>query len=302
MDSDTGHVTPIVTLDIASWRPRVEPADTERLARELEAGAVLVLPRLAFALAADETRFLDVRWSDGKAKNISLDGTAIKGATGDATDLDALSRMIGRFAADATALVGALFPRYAQYLTRARTSYRPHGAAGRAVSWRKDDTRLHVDAFPSRPNRGERILRVFCNVNPHGEDRVWRVGETFEAMTRKLLPRVRRMLAGEGAALSALRVTKGVRSEYDHLMLGLHDRAKADPDYQRECAQREVRFAPGTTWICYSDQVMHAASSGQYMLEQTTLLPLAALYDPARSPLAVLERMTSRSLVARASP
>ena len=38
------------------------------------------------------------------------------------------------------------------------------------------------------------------------------------------------------------------------------------------------------------------------MLEQTTLLPLAALYDPARSPLAVLERMTSRSLVARASP
>jgi hypothetical protein len=96
--------------------------------------------------------------------------------------------------------------------------------------------------------------------------------------------------------LAGLRITKSVRSDYDHLMLGLHDRAKADLEYQRTCAQREVRFAPGTTWICYSDQVMHAASSGQYMLEQTTHLPLAALYEPSLSPLAVLERMTQRSL------
>jgi hypothetical protein len=168
--------------------------------------------------------------------------------------------------------------------------------AGRAVSWRKDDTRLHVDAFPSRPNRGERILRVFCNVNPHGADRVWRVGESFEAMARHLLPRVRGRVPGEAALLAALHVTKGVRSRYDHLMLGLHDRAKADLDYQRTCAQREVHFAPGTTWICYSDQVMHAAMSGQYMLEQTTHLPLAALYEPTRAPLAVLERLTGHAL------
>ena len=57
------------------------------------------------------------------------------------------------------------------------------------------------------------------------------------------------------------------------------------------------RFAPGTTWICYSDQVMHAASSGQFMLEQTTHLPLSALYEPERSPLAVLEHITARALV-----
>ena len=292
-------VTPVVMLDIASWRPPVAAADVEHHARALEAGSVLVLPRLAFGIEADETRFLDVRWSDGKAKNISLEGQAIKGARGAADDLAALARMVGRFAADATALVGALFPRYAAHLLRARTSYRPFGAAGRAVSWRKDDTRLHVDAFPSRPNRGERILRVFCNVNPNGEDRVWRVGETFEAMARRLLPHVRSMYAGESAALAALHVTKGPRSEYDHLMLGLHDRAKADVDYQRGSAQREIRFAPGTTWICYSDQVMHAASSGQFMLEQTTHLPLSALYEPERSPLAVLERITGRELVRR---
>jgi hypothetical protein len=298
----TPLITSVVTLDIAGWRPVVALRDTERYARELESGAVLVLPRLAFDLGADEQRFLDVRWSDGKAKNISLEGTAIKGASGSAADLAALAAMVGRFAADATALIAALFPRYAPHVERARTSYRPQRATGRGVSWRKDDALLHVDAFPSRPNRGARILRVFCNVNPHGEDRVWRVGESFERMARELLPRVRATLPGEARVLAALRVTKSLRSGYDHLMLGLHDAAKSDRAYQRDCAQREVRFAPGTTWICYSDQVMHAASSGQFMLEQTTHLPLDALYEPARSPLAVLERITGRKLVAPPHP
>ncbi|MHB8723878.1 MAG: Kdo hydroxylase family protein [Casimicrobiaceae bacterium] len=297
MDTSEPTVTPIVTLDIERWRPEVGAQDTERCARELEAGAVLVLPRLPFVFAPDETRFLDVRWSDGNAKNISLDGASIRGAVGSADDLAALARMIGRFAADASALVTALFPRYAPWLKRARTSYRPHGATGRAMSWRKDDTRLHVDAFPSRPTRGERILRVFSNVNPQGEDRVWRVGEPFEAMARRLLPRVRPMLPGEAACLSALHVTRGRRSEYDHMMLGLHDCAKSDLGYQRASPQREVRFAPGTTWICYSDQVMHAAASGQYMLEQTTHLPLEALYEPRSSPLTILERISGRPLV-----
>src|SRR5438034_2068669 len=115
-------------------------------------------------------------------------------------------------------------------------------------------------------------------------------------MAQHFLPRVRSMRRGEAAFLPALRVTKGRRSEYDHLMLGLHDGAKADIDYQRTCPQQEVHFAPGTTWICYSDQVMHAAVAGQFMLEQTIHLPLSALYQPELSPLRILERMTGRRL------
>ena len=42
----------------------------------------------------------------------------------------------------------------------APTSYRPSQVETRAQSWRADDKRMHVDAFPSRPNYGERILRV----------------------------------------------------------------------------------------------------------------------------------------------
>lgn len=288
-------MTEIVSLEVSSWHPVLEP-DTQRAAVEaIEGGGVLMLPRLAFPLGADELRFLSPEWSDGRAKNISFEGGTVKGARGTPEDLSALERMIGRFAADAGALVAALFPRYAPYVTRARTSFRPQPAVGRPVSWRKDDARLHVDAFPSRPNHGERILRVFTNVNRE-QDRVWRVGENFAAMAQTLLPRVRPPLPGMPTILSMLGVTKGSRSEYDHLMLGLHDSAKADLDYQRRCEQRVVRFAPGTTWLCFSDQVMHAAVSGQHMLEQTIHVPTSALYHPERSPLAVLERLCGRPL------
>ena len=97
--------------------------------------------------------------------------------------------------------------------------------------------------------------------------------------------------------LALLHVTKGARSEYDHLMLGLHDRAKADLDYQKTCGQQVVRFGPGTTWLCFSDQVMHAAVSGQHMLEQTIHVPVSGLYDPQSSPLAILERLCGRALL-----
>ena len=290
-------MTDIVALDVASWRPALGPDAQDVAIRTLEGGGVLILPQLAFPLSADEQRFLSPRWSDGRAKNISFDGGKLKGARGSADELAALSRMLARFAAEASGLVTALFARYAPYVRRARTSFRPQPAVGRAVSWRKDDSRLHVDAFPSRPNHGERILRVFCNVSP-GEDRVWRVGEGFEAVARRFLPGIRRQIPGEARWLSALHVTKGLRSQYDHLMLGLHDGAKADLAYQANCAQQVVRFAPGTTWLCFSDQLMHAAVSGQYMLEQTIDLPLAALYDRERSPLAILERLCGRELVA----
>lgn len=289
-------MTPILSLDLASWRPAPTPEEQKRAVSVVEGGGVLVLPRLKFELGTDELRFLSPEWSNGRAKNISFEDNGVKGARGATEDLAALGRMIGRFAACAGEFVTALFPRYAPYVRRARTSFRPQPAVGRAVSWRKDDARLHVDAFPSRPNHGERILRVFTNVNP-AEDRVWRVGEAFATMAQTFLPRIRRQLPGTPALLAFLRVTKGVRSEYDHLMLGLHDCAKADLAYQRDCEQQFVRFAPGTTWLCFSDQVMHAAVSGQHMLEQTIHVPPAALYQPQGSPLAILERLCGRSLL-----
>ena len=205
--------------------------------------------------------------------------------------------MIARYAQTATDFVLSLLPHYRGRLEPAPTSYRPVEIEGRPASAIHDDTRLHVDAFPSRPMRGRRIMRLFTNVNPDGAPRVWHVGEPFKDMARTMLPRAKEGSAAHAWLLAAARITKGRRSPYDNLMLGLHDGAKLDERYQKECAQIEVPFAPGTTWLCYTDQVMHAALSGQYVLEQTFHLDADAMACPELSPLKVLERIRGRALV-----
>lgn len=271
---------------------------TRGVEAQLEGGGVLVLPHLAFDLLEAERRFLDPHWSDGRAKNISVrwPGGELRGARGQAADLEALRAMITRFAEHGDRLALRLFPHYRGALRRAGTSFRPLRVETRTTSVRKDDARLHVDAFPSNPTRGTRILRVFNNLNPHGEARCWRVGEPFESHAAHFLPAIPRPVPGSAALLNLLHVTKRRRTEYDHLMLQLHDRAKADDAYQRDSPQTRVEFAPGTIWICFSDQVPHAVMSGQFMLEQTMTLDVERQQDQTRSPLRILERLTGRPL------
>jgi hypothetical protein len=79
-------------------------------------------------------------------------------------------------------------------------------------------------------------------------------------------------------------------------MLQLHDRMKADDAYQAGAPQTRTDFPPGSTWVAFTDQVSHAAMAGQYQLEQTFLVPVAAMLDGERSPLRVLERLMARPL------
>lgn len=290
--------TSLIEMQLDRWDAALAPEEQAAAITAVESGGVLFFPRLAFALESEERRFLSADWSDGKAKNISFDlrtGT-LAGAQGTTADIAALGRMIQRFAHCARGLITRLFPAYGPAIVVARTSFRPVAAAERGTSWRKDDRLLHVDAFPSRPNRGERILRVFNNVNPWGEPRVWRLGEPFEDLAARFLPSIRPPLPGAARMLAALRVTKGVRSPYDHIMLRLHDQMKADAVYQRNTRSAEVAFPPGSTWVCFSDQVSHAVLRGQYMLEQTLHLPVSAMYAPRAAPLRVLERLAGRVL------
>jgi hypothetical protein len=265
----------------------------------VESGHVLAFPHLPFELAEAEQRFLDPRWADARSKNVSVRWPAgeLRGAAGSPEDLEAMKRMIVRYADHSEALALRLFPHYRGKLRRGNTSFRPTDVVARVRSWRQDDTRLHVDAFPSNPMRGTRLLRVFCNVNPHGRPRRWRVGEPFEAHARRYLASIGRPFPGSAWLLAALGITKRRRTGYDHLMLQLHDRAKADAVFQRESPQQLAEFAPGTTWICYSDQVLHAAMGGQHMLEQTFYLDAPDLAHPETAPLAILERLTGRPLL-----
>ena len=282
----------ILTVDSRDWS-RPIPG----LVPELEAGKLLFFPELCFELSPGETRLLRPEVRDEKARNISLrnDGV-LAGAAVQGGDHALLAGMLQRFRSRAADLIDAIAPTYKPALRLAPTSYRPTQIESREQSWRADDRRLHVDAFPSRPNRGERILRVFTNLNPHGQPRIWRVGEAFEHIAHRFVPRAKPYRAWQAQALRALHVTKTLRSEYDHLMLQLHDGMKSDPDYQSSSPQVSIPFPPGSTWVCYSDQTAHAAMSGQFMMEQTLHLPVQAQVDPQTSPLAVLERQLGRRL------
>ena len=286
----------LFTSDISHWQAEIDSSDRADLVKALEAGQIVSLPSLSFALLEFEQKFLSSCWLNGSRKNISLDGDSVRGAAGNPFELQELARLMARFGAHANQLIETLFPHYAEHVRVARTSYRPARVDHRNSTWRKDDSRLHVDAFPSRPIGGERILRVFTNINPHGEPRVWEVGEPFADAARRFLPQIRRPLPGSARMLAALGVTKGRRSEYDHIMLRLHDSMKADPEYQRCATHQRIEFPPGATWICFSDQVLHAALDGQYLLEQTLYLPVAAQQYPEFSPLRTLERLRQRHL------
>ncbi|RXZ33772.1 3-deoxy-D-manno-oct-2-ulosonic acid (Kdo) hydroxylase [Oxalobacteraceae bacterium CAVE-383] len=285
----------IIENDLALWQ--VLKPNPEWIAA-LEAGKVLYFPKMTFELLPSEQALLTPAVRNPKARNISLDARGLlKGAAGDTATQLALALMIGRFREQALALINSLLPDYQANLRLAPTSYRPMQVESRAQSWRADDRRLHVDAFPSRPNRGERILRVFANVNPNGEPRVWRVGEPFETVARRFLPRAKPYKRWQANLLKTLKITKSLRSEYDHLMLQLHDGMKSDADYQTSAQQVTMPFAAGSVWICFSDQASHAVMSGQYMLEQTLHLPADKQYDPSASPLAILTRLCGHPLV-----
>ncbi|WP_347556231.1 Kdo hydroxylase family protein [Robbsia sp. KACC 23696] len=288
----------ILTLE-GDWQANGLSAPRTDVVAALERGRVLYFPHLAFTLDADERSLLDPAIADPKRKNISLspDGSRLVGVLGDDSRQARVRGLIARYQTLARGLIGGLLPEYDGKLRAAPTSLRLHRVETRKTSWRADDSRLHVDAFPSRPNHGERILRVFANVNPVGEPRVWRVGEAFDDVAKTFVPKIPAQKPGSAWLLETLRITKSRRTPYDHLMLGLHDAMKADLQYQQHCAQEEMRFPPGCVWVCFSDQTSHAVMSGQFMMEQTFFLPAASMVEPACAPLGVLERLTGKVLV-----
>jgi len=285
------------TIDHTDWTAMPDREAAVKATRALEAGDVVLLPELGFAVESGEASFFTPAILDN-SKNASFDPASgrLGGTTAKGRDAETLRRFIQRFSESAAALVNRVLPRYRDHLTRGRASFRPTEIAGRATTWRKDDTRLHVDSFPATPSGGRRILRVFSNVNPEGRARAWRIGGEFETVARRFAPELRLPLPGTGHLLSLLRVTKTRRSPYDALMLQLHDRMKADEEFQTRSPQTAIDFPAGSTWIAFTDQVSHAATAGQYQLEQTFLVPVQTMLDEQRSPLRILERLKARRL------
>ena len=288
----------IVNLPITDWQQPFSAELQDQAIQALEHGDVLVFPHLGFEMSEDEQQFLSPSII-GKSKNVSFDinNGKLQGSSVDENATVLLQQMMRRYAVFSKDLIVHLFPQYQQDLIQSRTSYRPLEVTGRATSWRKDDSRLHVDSFPATPVQDKRILRVFTNVNPVGKPRSWRLGEPFEKVAQRFLPHISGPAWGARGFMNAVGLTKSLRSAYDHYMLRMHDSMKADLEYQATADHLAYEFPAGSTWIVYTDHASHAAMGGQYMFEQTFYLPVSAMHDEQQAPQRILERMTQKTLL-----
>lgn len=281
--------------------------------QQLEEGKVLLLPATALLDAADQTFLLGVHQAGAAYhKNISFrpaDGR-VKGYAKHGVASTRLREVLARYSQAAADLAARLLAPYARHWRLDLASYRPIEEAGRRLSLHARNDLLHVDAFPTRPTNGARLLRLFTNINPT-QSRLWRVGEPFERVaprlartagldlvarrTRSRSIRLRRLLVQLGRALG-LRVRH--RSPYDEFMLKFHDYLKRDAQFQDSAQTAHLEFPPESTWVVFTDIVPHAVLSGQYALEQTFIVPVEALLLPDKAPLAVLERLAGVPLTA----
>jgi hypothetical protein len=286
----------VCKLPVSDWAAPLIADVTQAAVGAIEAGHVVVLPTLRFKTTPTEESLLSADILSGRRKNISFD-PATGRVGGASAESDQLAGMLKRFADSAQTLARVLLPDYGDQLRPGRTSFRPAEIAGRDYTPRKDDRRLHVDAFPTRPMHGDRILRLFTNIAPDGRTREWRIGEPFPDLAARFLPMLPAPARTRARLYAMLGLTKGVRSGYDQTMLALHDRMKLDEDYQRTVPFVPWSFPPGTTWLCFTDQVSHAALAGHFALEQTFYLPVTAMAAPDKAPVRVLERLMGRALV-----
>jgi hypothetical protein len=281
------------------------PGDEDRYRRVLEEGRILLFPRTPFALAEEDCALLLRQRPSGAGyhKNIAYRPTEdrVTGAAGGSEE--GLARVLREYSRSVVQLTSSILPSYAARWRVDFASFRSEEEAGRELPLRSRNDLVHVDAFPTRPTRGDRILRVFTNVNPEAP-RVWASGGTFEELAARfatasgLLPRSRR--AGVDGALRRLARAAGLpvalRSPYDRFMLSFHHYLKENRAFQEEGGKITLRFPAGSTWMVFTDMVSHAVLAGRYALEQTFIVSRESLALPEKAPIAILERIAGVSL------
>lgn len=274
--------------------------------RQLEEGKILLFRQPPFALpAADRDFLVEQRPADSRLhKNISYrpqeDG--LRGFSDNQENVQRMRGILKAYSAEVVRFVSSFLVPYAGRFALDFASFRPLEEEGRDLPLHKRNDLLHVDAFPSRPTRGGRILRVFTNVHPT-RSRIWITTERFPALAQRYANRAG--LAAMGGAsrrrglmrlLSAAGLPVPVRSAYDEFMLRFHDYLKESAEFQSGCEKIRSEFSPLATWMVFTDGVPHAALSGQFALEQTFIVPPAALVAPEHAPIRVLEKLCGKAL------
>ncbi len=283
------------------------------LGERLERGEIVTFEPCPFALpTGDDLAFLTEQQLKSSAhKNISFN-PANHAVTSfvqrSRLQAERLRTLMDNFSRHACAWLGQQLPRYAEAWQPDRASLRPEEEATRKLRLTARNDLLHFDAFPSRPTRGQRILRLYVNINST-DDRVWITSDTFAKVLDKYgaavgLPTqhantwVRRL--GQGI-LGLIQPTVLERTNYDDFMLRLHHFLKANDSFQEHASRKLWRFKPGTAWLFFSDMISHAELRGQYALEHSFFVAPQTLVLPDESPAALLERMCGGSVLQNAA-
>jgi hypothetical protein len=278
----------------------------------LERGEVIFFPHCPFDLPGgdDRTFLLEQRLARGH-KNISFDPRTARagGFVQQAPALAArLRKLFADFSQSVTRWLASRVPDYASAWKLDQVSFRPEEEATRQLRTTARNDLLHVDAFPSRPTNGYRILRVFANVNLT-EPRVWVTSEPFarllERYGRKVgLPEAQGPGMAERLRHGMLRLFRPGRprhSAYDMFMLRFHNFLKMNEDFQEHGSKRFWHFPPESAWMVMTDTASHAALRGRYALEHSFFIAPHTLALPAESPPALLERACGCSVLNRAA-
>jgi hypothetical protein len=282
--------------------------DTQRLpghwCEQLEAGNILFFSKSPFTLSADDHEFLlQQRQTDAAYhKNIAY-RPAEDRLTGldsgiSAEDAQRLRLILHSYSEQAEQLLRWLFAPYQTRWRRDFASFRAVEERGRKMRLRARNDLPHTDAFPTRPTNGDRILRVFTNLN-RSQSRIWITSDNFKVLAERFaatagLPR-RSDRPTLGHWLKSVAGTLGVpvvnRSPYDEFMLRFHNFLKENSEFQKSCRKDRWEFPPGSSWMVYTDMVSHAVLEGQFAMEQTFLISRRAMVAPERSPIGILERI-----------
>lgn len=281
---------------------------------QLETGGILYFPQTPVPIPPGDLDFLLGRQQSGSKlhKNIAykpnrdkLSGADQKSAGG--AELEQMRGAMRRYSAGVDAFLSQFLAPYARRWKLDYASFRPIEEEGRDLPLRRRNDLLHTDAFPTRPTRGRRILRFFHNIHPT-RTRDWVVGEPFASVVGRFAPGKLAVPTPDGVAMSAGKTVAraiglgGVlpqvkRTPYDEFMMQLHNAMKEDPEFQLGCAREKVEFAPGSSWMVFTETVPHAVLAGQYALEQTFLVDAGAMVEPESAPVRILERMAGARLV-----
>jgi hypothetical protein len=280
---------------------------------ELETGNIVYFEGIPFNLPdADREFLLSQKQSGFKGhKNVSYrpGQDLVRGAADeDPAEAERLHSLMRNYSQEVVKFLSRFLAPYANGWTLDFATWRPLEEKNRDLPLHKRNDLLHVDAFPSRPTKGSRILRCFTNINPT-RSRVWATTKGFQTLADSFaldagLDRIARRSASPvgaiqrnvGPLLRAVGVRGADRTPYDRFMLRFHDYLKENTDYQEKWEKYRLEFPPFSTWMVFTDSVPHAALSGQYALEQTFIIPMKAMVNPEKSPLKVLEAMCGTTL------